>query len=79
MGTFRIDNKNPLYKNLIKLSTAYYRLKENGSGYTIDSHLGMAEVGSISDFKLQKQGGAIVLYEGDSALKLHNGEDFVIE
>lgn len=36
--TFRIDNKDPLYKKLIKLPTAYYRLKNNGNGYTIYSH-----------------------------------------
>ncbi len=28
---FKIDDKNPLYKKLIKLPTAYYIVKENGN------------------------------------------------
>ncbi|NSX83939.1 hypothetical protein GOM44_07450, partial [Wolbachia endosymbiont of Atemnus politus] len=73
METFRIDSK--LYKKLIKLPTAYYRLKKNGNVYTINSHLGTAEVGDISDLKLRKQGDEIVLYKGNSPMKL-NGKDF---
>ncbi|WP_338406598.1 MULTISPECIES: hypothetical protein [unclassified Wolbachia] len=78
--TFRIDNKDPLYKKLIKLPTAYYRLKKNGSGYTIYSHNnGTVEIENTDDVELKWDKDKIVLYEGNSALKLQNGEDFTIE
>ncbi|WP_264328878.1 hypothetical protein [Wolbachia endosymbiont (group A) of Andrena hattorfiana] len=78
-NTFRIDNKDPLYKKLIKLPTAYYRLEINNNKYTIHSHIGTAELGdTINDVKLQRQGDEIVLCTEDSALKL-NGGNFVIE
>ncbi|MFP3035697.1 MAG: hypothetical protein ACEY3A_01485 [Wolbachia sp.] len=76
--TFRIDNKDPLCKKLIKLPTAYYRLQNNSNGYTIHSDLGMAELGNIHDVKLKQEGDKIVLYKGDLPLKL-NDEDFVIK
>ncbi|WP_265015973.1 hypothetical protein [Wolbachia endosymbiont (group A) of Anoplius nigerrimus] len=75
---FRIDNKDPLYKKLIKLPTAYYRLEFNNNKYTIRSHIGTAELGdTISDLKLQKLGDEIVLYKGKSPLKVknENGEE----
>lgn len=76
--TFRIDSKDQLYKKLIKLPTAYYRLQNNSNGYTIHSHLGMAELGNVHDVKLKQEGDKIVLYKGDLPLKL-NDEDFVIK
>ncbi|MFP3031949.1 MAG: hypothetical protein ACEY3M_12760 [Wolbachia sp.] len=78
-NTFRIDNKDPLYKKLIKLPTAYYRLKNNGNGYTIYSHNNSAvEIKNARNVKLKWDRDKIFLYEEDSALKL-NGQDFVIE
>ncbi|WP_265027058.1 hypothetical protein [Wolbachia endosymbiont (group A) of Bombylius major] len=78
-----MDNKDPLYKKLIKLPTTYYILKKNGNGYTIDSHIGTAEVGdTISDLKLQKQGNEIVLYKRNSPLKVKKGnkeQNLIIE
>ncbi len=79
--TFRIDNKDLLYKKLIKLPTAYYRLEHNNNKYTIHSHNnGTGEIENINDVKLKwdKTNDKIFLYEGNSALKL-NGKDFVIE
>ncbi len=79
--TFRIDNKDLLYKKLIKLPTAYYRLEHNNNKYTIHSHNnGTVEIENINDVKLKwdKTNDKIFLYEGNSALKL-NGKDFVIE
>lgn len=83
-NTFRIDNKDPLYKKLIKLPTAYYRLEINNNKYTIRSHIGTAELGdTISDLKLQKLGDKIVLYKGKSPLKVKNKdgeeENLIIE
>ncbi|MFP3034387.1 MAG: hypothetical protein ACEY3C_02335, partial [Candidatus Tisiphia sp.] len=83
-NTFRIDNKDPLYKKLIKLPTAYYRLEFNNNKYTIRSHIGTAELGdTISDLKLQKLGDKIVLYKGKSPLKVKNKdgeeENLIIE
>ncbi|WP_353270198.1 hypothetical protein [Wolbachia endosymbiont (group A) of Myopa testacea] len=83
-NTFRIDNKDPLYKKLIKLPTAYYRLEINNNKYTIHSHIGTAELGdTISDLKLQKLGDEIVLYKGKSPLKVKNKdgeeENLIIE
>ncbi|WP_338406446.1 MULTISPECIES: hypothetical protein [unclassified Wolbachia] len=83
-NTFRIDNKDPLYKKLIKLSTAYYRLEFNNNKYTIRSHIGTVELGdTISDLKLQKLGDEIVLYKGRSPLKVKNKdgkeENLIIE
>lgn len=77
--TFKVDGKDPLYKKLIKLPTAYYRLKQDNNSYTIDSHIGTSELGDISDIKLQKKGDEIALYKGDSVLKLQNKEDFIIK
>ncbi len=81
--TFKIDNKDPLYKKLIKLPTTYYILKKNGNVYTIDSHIGTAEVGStISDLKLQKQGNEIALYKRNLPLKVKKGnkeQNLIIE
>ncbi|MDG7056589.1 MAG: hypothetical protein LKM43_00305 [Wolbachia endosymbiont of Penenirmus auritus] len=76
--TFRIDNKDPVYKKLIKVPTAYYRLQSNSNGYTIHSHLGMAELGGMHDVKLKQEDDKIVLYKGNLPLKL-NGKDFVIK
>uniref|UniRef100_A0A3B0JC66 Uncharacterized protein n=1 Tax=Wolbachia endosymbiont of Aleurodicus dispersus TaxID=1288877 RepID=A0A3B0JC66_9RICK len=77
--TFKVDGKDPLYKKLIKLPTAYYRLKQDNNSYTIDSHIGTAVLGDISDIKLQKKDDKIVLCKGDSILTLQNGENFIIE
>ncbi|MGL9759482.1 MAG: hypothetical protein ACR5LA_12400 [Wolbachia sp.] len=74
----RIDDKDLLYKKLIKLPTTYYTLEKNGNVCTVHSHGGTVEVGDINDLKLQKQGDEIVLCTGDSPLKL-NCKDFVIE
>ncbi|MDR2831450.1 MAG: hypothetical protein LBV62_00825 [Rickettsiales bacterium] len=76
--TFRIDNKDPLYKKLIKLPTSYYTLKHNGNGYTVCSKDGTVEIKDIRDVKLKWESNNIVLYDGSSALKL-NGQDFIIE
>ncbi|WP_265014853.1 hypothetical protein [Wolbachia endosymbiont (group B) of Camptogramma bilineatum] len=75
---FKIDDKNPLYKKLIKLPTAYYIVKENGNVNTVSSHIGTVEVGNINDLKLKEQGDEIVLFTNNSPLKL-NGTDFIIE
>ncbi|QOD38468.1 hypothetical protein [Candidatus Wolbachia massiliensis] len=75
--TFRIDNKDPLYKKLIKLPTAYYRLKKNSSGYTIDSHnSGTVKIKSTHDVKLKWENNNIVLKvkEKDGGTK-----DYIIE
>lgn len=82
--TFEIDDKNTLYKKLIKLPTTYYKLKHNDNKYTIHSHIGTAELGhDIHDLKLKKQGDKIFLYRKASPLKVYNtnGEvkDLVIE
>ncbi|HCE59478.1 MAG TPA: hypothetical protein DEQ74_01425 [Wolbachia sp.] len=77
--TFKVDSKDPLYKKLIKLPTAYYRLKGNSDKYAIESYIGTVEVRNISDVELQKRNDKIVLCKGDLVLKLQNGEDFVIE
>ncbi|PRD31382.1 UNVERIFIED_CONTAM: col27a1b [Trichonephila clavipes] len=69
VGYLRIDNKDLLYKKLIKLPTAYYRLEYNNNKYTIHSH---------NNGTWDKTNDKIFLYEGNSALKL-NGKDFVIE
>ncbi|WP_353284613.1 hypothetical protein [Wolbachia endosymbiont (group A) of Lasioglossum fulvicorne] len=79
--TFKIDNKDPLYKKLIKLPTAYYILKENKdkNGYTLNSHNnGAVDIKDTRNVKLKWDKDKIVLYEGNSALKL-NGQDFIIE
>ncbi|WP_264377632.1 hypothetical protein [Wolbachia endosymbiont (group B) of Philonthus cognatus] len=75
---FKIDDKNPLYKKLIKLPTVYYIVKENGNVNTVSSHIGIVEVGNINDLKLKEQGDEIVLFTNNSPLKL-NGTDFIIE
>ncbi|WP_250295387.1 hypothetical protein [Wolbachia endosymbiont of Oedothorax gibbosus] len=76
---FKIDNKDPLYRKLMKLPTAYYRLKDNGNGYTIYSqNNGTVEIKDTRNIKLKWENDKVVLYEGGSALKL-NGQDFVIE
>ncbi|MGL9717153.1 MAG: hypothetical protein ACR5K9_00290 [Wolbachia sp.] len=72
---FRIDNKDPLYKKLIKLPAAYYRLESNSNGYTIYSHIGTAEVRDTSNLKLQKRGDEIFLWQGGSPLKLSKKDD----
>ncbi|MFP3023376.1 MAG: hypothetical protein ACEY3K_10960 [Wolbachia sp.] len=77
--TLKVDSKDPLYKKLIKLPIEYYRLKQDNNSYTIDSHIGTAEFGNISDIKLQKKGDEIALCKEDSVLKLQNGEDFIIK
>ncbi|GFR07238.1 col27a1b [Trichonephila clavata] len=77
--TFRIDDKDPLYKKLIKLPTAYYRLEHNDNKHTIHSQLGTVEIENTHDVKLKWENNKIVLYERGSALKLQNGEDFIIE
>ncbi|RDD34184.1 hypothetical protein Wcon_01755 [Wolbachia endosymbiont of Cylisticus convexus] len=66
---FKIDDKNPLYKKLIKLPTAYYIVKENGNVNTVSSHIGTVEVANINDLKLKKQGDKIFLYEGNLPLQ----------
>lgn len=75
---FKIDDKSPLYKKLIKLPTAYYIVKEDGNVNIVSSHIGKVEIGNINDLKLKKQGNEIVLFENNSSLKL-NGTDFTIE
>uniref|UniRef100_UPI00333F8110 hypothetical protein n=1 Tax=Wolbachia endosymbiont (group B) of Pilophorus perplexus TaxID=3066160 RepID=UPI00333F8110 len=75
---FKIDDKNPLYKKLIKLPTVYYIVKEKGNVNTVSSHIGIVEVGNINDLKLKEQGDEIVLFTNNSPLKL-NGTDFIIE
>lgn len=76
---FKIDNKDPLYRKLMKLPTAYYRLKDNGNGYTIYSqNNGTVKIKDTRNVQLKWENDKVVLYEGGSALKL-NGQDFVIE
>lgn len=76
--TFRIDGKDSL-KKLIKLPTAYYRVKSIGAEYIIDSHMGSVKVSDIRFVNLKKEGDKTALYEGNSALKLQSGESFIIE
>ncbi|WP_349967668.1 hypothetical protein [Wolbachia endosymbiont of Armadillidium arcangelii] len=85
---FKIDDKNPLYKKLIKLPTTYYKLESNGNGYTIHSHIGTADLGTtIRDVELRWENNTIVLYKGNSPLKARRydennrlvEEDFIIE
>ncbi|WP_425384307.1 hypothetical protein [Wolbachia endosymbiont (group B) of Eupithecia inturbata] len=37
--TFKVDGKDPLYKKLIKLPTAYYRLKQDNNSYNLSCGL----------------------------------------
>ncbi|WP_434732577.1 hypothetical protein [Wolbachia endosymbiont of Zygogramma bicolorata] len=81
--TFRIDNKDPLYKKLIKLPTTYYILQRNGNGYTIYSHNnGTVEIENTNNLKLKWENNNIVLYEGNSPLKVKKGnkeQNLIIE
>jgi len=71
--TFRIDNEDPLYKKLIKLPTAYYRLKKNDNVDIINSHIGTAEVeGCFSCKNVTKQ--IPVKLPGDEFLKFNEQE-----
>ncbi|WP_375604103.1 hypothetical protein NOX90_00105 [Wolbachia endosymbiont of Anurida maritima] len=77
---FRIDNKDPLYKKLMKLPTTYYYIsRNNGDGYTIHSHSGTVKIENTDELKVKQENNKIVLYKGSSALKLENGKDFIIE
>ncbi|AAW70659.1 hypothetical protein EJB10_02380 [Wolbachia endosymbiont of Brugia malayi] len=68
--TFRIDNKDPLYKKLIKLPTAYYRLKHDGNKHNIHSNNNVIlEIGNNTNgVKLRWENDKIVLHKGSSAL-----------
>ncbi|WCR58319.1 hypothetical protein [Wolbachia endosymbiont of Ctenocephalides felis wCfeJ] len=80
--TFRADNKDPIYKKLLKLPTAYYILKRNGDAYTIESHIGTAKVQNAIDLNLRKKGDKIVLCEKNLPLKAKKGneeKDLIIE
>ncbi|WP_395463420.1 hypothetical protein [Wolbachia endosymbiont of Cantharis cryptica] len=75
--TFKIDNKDPLYKKLIKLPTTYYKLQNNGDGYTIYSHnSGTSKVKNSRDVKLKWENEKIAL-----KVKEKDGDekDYVIE
>ncbi|OWZ25116.1 hypothetical protein CCY16_00889, partial [Wolbachia endosymbiont of Wuchereria bancrofti] len=67
--TLRIDNKDPLYKKLIKLPIAYYRLKHDGNKHNIHSHDNVIlEIGSNTNgVKLRWENDKIVLHKGSSA------------
>lgn len=73
--TFKIDDKNPLYKKLINLPTAYYRLESSSNGYTIHSQNGTAEIKDIHDVKLKWENNTIVLYEGNLPLKARKHDE----
>ncbi len=74
--TFRIDNKDPLYKKLIKLPDKYYKLEHDDNKYTICSHMGTAELGdTIRDVKLKLESNIIVLYKGNSPVKTRRHDE----
>lgn len=75
--TFKVDNKDSLHKKLIKLPKTYYRLENNGNGYTV--HLqknGTVEIRDISNAQLKwdETSKKIVLYEGNLPLKVKDSK-----
>lgn len=70
---FKIEDKNPLYKKLIKLPTEYYILNKNSK--VIHSHIGTIKVENINDLKLKKQGDKISLYEGNLPLQAERSDE----
>lgn len=75
--TFRIDDKDPLYKKLIKLPTTYYKLENNKDGYTVYSHNDVtSKVTDLHNIGLRWENNKIVLKTKD---KDGGKKDYVIE
>lgn len=70
---FKIEDKNPLYKKLIKLPAEYYILNKNSK--VIHSHIGTIKVENINGLKLKKQGDKISLYEGNLPLQAERSDE----
>lgn len=70
---FKIEDKNPLYKKLIKLPDEYYILNKNSK--VIHSHIGTIKVENINGLKLKKQGDKIFLYEGNLPLQAERSDE----
>ncbi|WP_410542609.1 hypothetical protein [Wolbachia endosymbiont of Tetranychus urticae] len=70
---FKIEDKNPLYKKLIKLPAEYYILNKNSK--VINSHIGTIKVENINGLKLKKQGDKISLYEGNLPLQAERSDE----
>ncbi|WP_395460892.1 hypothetical protein [Wolbachia endosymbiont (group B) of Ablattaria laevigata] len=70
---FKIEDKNPLYKKLIKLPAEYYILNKNSK--VIHSHIGTIKVENINSLKLKKQGDKISLYEGNLPLQAERSDE----
>ncbi|BET35484.1 MULTISPECIES: hypothetical protein [Wolbachia] len=70
---FKIEDKNPLYKKLIKLPAEYYILNKNSK--VIHSHIGTIKVEDINGLKLKKQGDKISLYEGNLPLQAERSDE----
>ncbi|BET29923.1 MULTISPECIES: hypothetical protein [Wolbachia] len=70
---FKIEDKNPLYKKLIKLPAEYYILNKNSK--VINSHIGTIKVEDINGLKLKKQGDKISLYEGNLPLQAERSDE----
>ncbi|WP_241654190.1 hypothetical protein [Wolbachia endosymbiont of Laodelphax striatellus] len=70
---FKIEDKNPLYKKLIKLPAEYYILNKNSK--VIHSHIGPIKVENINGLKLRKQGDKISLYEGNLPLQAERSDE----
>jgi len=70
---FKIEDKNPLYKKLIKLPAEYYILNKNSK--VIHSHIGTIKVENINGLKLRKQGDKISLYEGNLPLQAERSDE----